>query len=196
MSVAGEFVRLSYAGPEPDPLTNLRLQKLLYYAQGWSFAIRGSNLFPEKFQARQFGPVIGPVYSASGRGKGVIGEKEFAGAPALDDEEAKFVRAVWEAYSPFSASSLSRKAREEAPWRDAWGDRPADFAGAVPMPAEAIFDYFVRQPVPGPIADHKQHLRELEQLARERLAAAPPLDLDAFAAMAAGGKRPARAKKP
>lgn len=29
-------MKLSLSGPEKDPLTNLRLQKLLYYAQAWS----------------------------------------------------------------------------------------------------------------------------------------------------------------
>jgi uncharacterized phage-associated protein len=186
-SVACEFVRLSYAGAEPDPLTNLRLQKLLYYAQAWSLAVRGASLFPEKIQARRSGPVVRPVQSALARvvGDGVVGPKDLASAPPLDEEESAFVRAVWEAYRPFSASSLSEATREEAPWRQAWGERAAADAGAETIPAEAIADYFSRRPVPGPIAAHKRWRQEQERLARERLEAMPPLDFDAFAAMAA-----------
>ena len=51
LSVAKELVRLSFAGDEKDPLTNLRLQKLLYYAQAWSLVLRESELFPEEIEA-------------------------------------------------------------------------------------------------------------------------------------------------
>ena len=40
-----------------DPVTNLKLQKLLYYVQGWHLALKGQPAFPERLEAwmRQMG---------------------------------------------------------------------------------------------------------------------------------------------
>jgi hypothetical protein len=38
MAVASFLIHLAVAEAEPDFLTHLRLQKLLYFAQGWSLA--------------------------------------------------------------------------------------------------------------------------------------------------------------
>src|SRR5258708_40323860 len=70
LSVAKELVRLSFAGDEKDPLTNLRLQKLLYYAQAWSLVLRESELFPEEIQAWRWGPVVPAVYDKLPDGQG------------------------------------------------------------------------------------------------------------------------------
>jgi len=39
-------------------LSNLKLQKLLYYAQAWHLALYGISLFDEEFEAWIHGPVI------------------------------------------------------------------------------------------------------------------------------------------
>ena len=44
IGVARDLVRLAADEPEPDHLTHMRLQKLLYYVQGWSLAIRNGPL--------------------------------------------------------------------------------------------------------------------------------------------------------
>lgn len=113
LSVARELVKLSLSGDEPDPLTNLRLQKLLYYAQAWSLVIRESELFSDELEAWGQGPVVPAAYHALSDGP--IRVEAFAGAPVLRDEEAEFVRRLWEAYSPYSALQLSKMVREEAP---------------------------------------------------------------------------------
>ena len=43
-------------------ISNLKLQKLLYYAQGFHLAIFGGPLFPESIEAWQHGPVVPEVY--------------------------------------------------------------------------------------------------------------------------------------
>jgi uncharacterized phage-associated protein len=58
---ANFFIDLSLHNEE-DPMTNLRLNKLLYFAQGCSFAKRGVPLFCEDFRAWKFGPVVPVVY--------------------------------------------------------------------------------------------------------------------------------------
>ena len=46
---------------EGEPISNLQLQKILYYIQK-EFLTRGTEAFSDEFQAWQFGPVIPCVY--------------------------------------------------------------------------------------------------------------------------------------
>ena len=47
---------------DADLISNLKLQKLLYYAQGCYLAIKGKPLFFEKILAWAHGPVVNEVY--------------------------------------------------------------------------------------------------------------------------------------
>lgn len=46
-----------------ERITHLKLQKLLYYAQGISLALHDKAIFKEKIEAWQHGPVVKEVYS-------------------------------------------------------------------------------------------------------------------------------------
>lgn len=56
--VAQHLIRLAEFEEEPDYLTHLRLQKLLYYVQAWSMAMRSRPMFPERIEAWGHGPVV------------------------------------------------------------------------------------------------------------------------------------------
>jgi len=119
IDVAGEFILLAGAEEEPELMTNLRLQKLLYYAQGWSLAIRGKELFSDPLEAWPFGPVVPAVYRKfKVHGAGAIPAVNVR-APNLEPEEKELVGRVWETYKVYSAISLSKMTHEEAPWKDA-----------------------------------------------------------------------------
>jgi uncharacterized phage-associated protein len=45
-----------------DPITNLKLQKLLYYSQAWFLALHDKELFREDFEAWVHGPVLPSQY--------------------------------------------------------------------------------------------------------------------------------------
>jgi uncharacterized phage-associated protein len=186
ISVAKELVRLSFSGFEADPLTNLRLQKLLYYAQAWSLLLRGSELFPEDLQAWQHGPVVPDVYRAlpDGQGAKLIDVNAFAGVPELQEEEAEFVRCVWEAYNGFSAICLSKMTHKEAPWRNAWGDRPWDGTGSDPISMNDLEDFFSKQSMPAPLAEHEHLRRKRDEEAYRQLSQMPALDANLLAAAA------------
>ena len=47
-----------------DPVTNLKLQKLLYYVQGWNLALRDEPAFPDRLEAWIHGPVQPGVYGS------------------------------------------------------------------------------------------------------------------------------------
>lgn len=57
-------------------ISNLKLQKLVYYAQAWYLGIYGTSLFEEDFEAWVHGPVIPALYREY---------KEFACKPILKE---------------------------------------------------------------------------------------------------------------
>lgn len=57
------FLIVRYGGPSYD-LTNLRLNKLLYFIHGWALTSRPDGLVRNHFIAWEHGPVIRPVYDA------------------------------------------------------------------------------------------------------------------------------------
>ena len=65
IDVANFFVDLANSDPD-DCMTNLRVNKLLYFAQAWSVVRRNKPLFEEDMQAWKYGPVVPEVYTAFG----------------------------------------------------------------------------------------------------------------------------------
>jgi uncharacterized phage-associated protein len=120
IEVSRFLIHLAAAEEEPEFLTHLRLQKLLYYAQGWSLALRGKSLFSSRIEAWKHGPVVRSVYR-------VFADYDWqpihpGGVPeaeGLTAEEQDFLVALWERYKPFSASKLREMTHAEAPWCDA-----------------------------------------------------------------------------
>ena len=182
LSVAKELVKLSLSGEEADPLTNLRLQKLLYYTQAWSLIIRESELFSDEIEAWRHGPVVPAVYQVLRNTP--IHPDAFATAPDLQAEEANFVRHVWEAYNQYSALQLSRMTHAESPWRKAWGERPTDGSGNDPISVIDLEDFFGKQTIPAPLAAYGHELRKREEAAERELAEMAPLDIGRLMAAA------------
>jgi uncharacterized phage-associated protein len=181
LSVAKEFVRLAYEAEGDDPVTNLRLQKLLYYAQGWSLAARRSQLFPEYIRGWRNGPVVTEVWSKfTGGGGRQITPDDVADVPDAPDPIKAFVGTVWESYKDYSAIGLVGLTHAETPWKKAWGDRPADGRGNDEVQLEDMEDYFCAREVPAEVRAFERRMEEEERLAEEALAAMPPLNLARF----------------
>jgi len=121
--VADWFIR--FAHEVGDPITNLRLQKLVYYAQAWFLALHGRRLMPAEFQAWVHGPVCHPLYQRF-RGYAWNPIVEPVDAPALPAEVETHLREIMEVYGGYSAWDLERLTHAEAPWQAARGDLPPD----------------------------------------------------------------------
>ncbi len=115
LEAAGYLVFESY-GNKMRSLTPLKLQKLLYLAQGWSYVWDNRPLFDEEFQAWQYGPVNVEVYNHFKRyGRGEIPIEE--SICALSDKDVQdTLTAVWRDYSDCSASELVELTHTEGPW--------------------------------------------------------------------------------
>ena len=119
LDIADYLLTLAAAEEEPDYLSPMRLQKLLYYAQAWSLANRDHALFREEIEAWTHGPVVRKVYACfADSGNAPISP---TGNPTnLDEDDQEFVRSVWEAYKGFSATALRNMTHKEAPWIEAY----------------------------------------------------------------------------
>jgi len=100
-----------------DPL---KLQKLLYYAQGFWLGLHGEPLFHDQFEAWPHGPVVPHVYHHFKRyGSSPIdppSEKEFAWT-AIDEEVEDFLDEVWDEFGRYSGWALRNMTHDEQPWK-------------------------------------------------------------------------------
>ena len=120
--VADYFIRRSdlEAG---DVLTHLKLQKLLYYAQGWHLALYGVPLFEASLEAWEHGPVCPEVWKRfKEKSWNPILPSETSEYPdsEINQETMDFLSEVWDVYGQFSAKRLEEMTHEEQPWRDAF----------------------------------------------------------------------------
>lgn len=99
-----------------DTISNLKLQKMMYYQQGFHLAYFGTPLFDEDIVAWQYGPVVPSVYKEykSFESNSISTSRE--GISLSDDEEELFNN-VYEEYNRFSAVALMKMTHEESPWK-------------------------------------------------------------------------------
>ena len=106
---------------EKKPISNKKLQKLLYYAQAWSLVLCKEKLFKDKIEAWVHGPAIRNVY---------IEYKEFGFNPIQKEIETdkinkipekikKFLDKVWRVYGKLDAVYLEQLTHSEKPWQEA-----------------------------------------------------------------------------
>lgn len=127
-------------------ITPMKMQKLLYFLQGWHLAIIGEPVIEEKFSAWQYGPVEENLYHML---------KKYRGMPItayLTDEDSqqafvvantaemfhKILDMVWRKYSIFSALQLSAMTHEQGtPWDDVYNHSTSPY-----ISNDKIKDYF------------------------------------------------------
>jgi uncharacterized phage-associated protein len=128
-AVARYFLWLAASEPEDEPVTHLRLQKLMYYAQGWSLGSRGVPLFDGVIEAWQHGPVVREVYPRfADYGGEPIPRSEAQESEELTVADRALVQWVWDRYGCYSASELRRRTHGEPPWLRARGSAPENAA--------------------------------------------------------------------
>lgn len=121
IQIAGYFIQKANAKTEND-LTNLKLQKILYLAQGKYLGQHGVNspLFEEPIEAWQLGPVVRDVYnafSACGASPITVLDIPDAALVAPAQSVAKHLDAIWDKYGIYSASYLVELTHKQAPWK-------------------------------------------------------------------------------
>jgi len=99
-------------------MTNMKLQKMLYYQQGFHLAYFGTPLFDEDIEAWMYGPVVPSIYEeykSNGR-NGIEPNRELAFSFEQKKELALF-NEVCKVYGAYSAIGLMNMTHEEMPWK-------------------------------------------------------------------------------
>lgn len=102
-----------------DVITNLKLQKLLYYAQAWYLAEKDKPIFSEDFQAWISGPVLPSQYHRF---------KKYEWRPILEEDLKIAINnpsiinhldEVVDCFGVETAASLEKMTHNELPWQEA-----------------------------------------------------------------------------
>ncbi|MBI4187360.1 MAG: SocA family protein [Chloroflexi bacterium] len=104
---------------EGDFISNLKLQKLLYYAQGFHLAMFDEPLFDETIEAWAHGPVVRRVYSEyADFGANPIPRP--ANLEPLGKDTEDFLNEIYGVFGQYSAWKLREMTHDEPPWKDSY----------------------------------------------------------------------------
>ncbi len=102
----------------PEPLDKLKVQKLLYYAQGLHLALFETPLFKESILRWDKGPVVSEVRNHLNRHKGNTVELPSDTPHKLDSVSIDFLNKIANAFNSHSAWHLVELTHSESPWLD------------------------------------------------------------------------------
>jgi len=124
-----------------EVLTNLKLQKLAYYAQAWWLAQKGEPLFAEDFQAWVHGPVLPSQYRRfrDFQWRPLLVDVQ---RPALPAEVASYLTQIVDVFGTETAVSLELMTHRERPWLEARGDLAADAASTARISKDTMLTYY------------------------------------------------------
>lgn len=124
-----------------ETISNLKLQKMLYYLQGFFIAVFDKKLFEEPIEAWQYGPVVRDVYFHFKEfGQNSISLEKNEEIITLESEEEALFRDVMEEYGQFSAIKLMNMTHEELPWKKTFNESPQG-----EISCELLKEYFKTQ---------------------------------------------------
>ncbi len=99
-----------------DNISNLKLQKLVYYAQGFHLALMDKPLFDEPIIRWQHGPVVESLYHMYKKyGDRLIPKPQGMNFEIYTSEVKELLNDVYEIFGQFSAWKLRNMTHEEPP---------------------------------------------------------------------------------
>jgi uncharacterized phage-associated protein len=128
-----------------EPISNLKLQKLLYYCQAWYLARYGRPLFGERIEAWVHGPAVPPVYgSFKGWAWQPIGDDP--GRVQLPSKEVRdHVDEILTKYGPLTPIHLEQLTHREEPWKAARVGLADDEPSSHVISHASMRDFYRRQ---------------------------------------------------
>jgi uncharacterized phage-associated protein len=113
---------IALAHERGEGVNNMKLQRLMYYAQAWHLARYDRPLFDAKLEAWISGPVVPSIYWRF-KPFGIRELSVPAGARLLDARTAAFLDEIASEYLPLDEWALGNMSSREAPWLNARGGR-------------------------------------------------------------------------
>ena len=138
IDIAQWFINKSFEDTQENGgeyITHLKLQKLLYYAQGCYGAMKDKPLFPEKIYNWAHGPVVADLYDKFKH----YGDRGITKCKVveIDAETEGILREVYNVFGQYSAWGLRNMTHNEDPWKNTQSGEEITF--------ESIVDYFKRE---------------------------------------------------
>lgn len=123
LSVANAFIEL--ARREGQALTNMQLQKLVFFAHGYVLAFLDKPLTNDPVKAWTFGPVYTALYNSLRHyGRNEVCETfplQESESITANSQEMQVITSVWNAYKLHKASQLVNISHNVgSPWAQVW----------------------------------------------------------------------------
>ena len=107
--VVADYFLLRVDPTEGDTISNLKLQKLCFYAQAWALALRDRALFENECEAWAHGPVVPELYDRfKHNGWQAIDPTDLKTDPlsSLSDEDIELLDTVWDKFKSLKVADL------------------------------------------------------------------------------------------
>jgi uncharacterized phage-associated protein len=131
----------AYILEQMGPVSAMKLQKLVYYAQAWSLVWEDRPLFRERVEAWAHGPVVPELYHEH-RGQFDVRGWPRGDAARLCAADRETVDAVLGYYGNRNAQVLSDWTHSEEPWRRARAGLPDGERGHAEIPLDSMMEYY------------------------------------------------------
>lgn len=141
LDVARYFIHLSNEAKKP--ITNKKLQKLVYYSQAWSLVLNNKKLFKEPIEAWVHGPAVRELYvQYKNFGFNPINEEIDISSIKIATEDKKLLDEVWDVYGKLDAGYLEMLTHSEKPWQDARSGLQSYESSEVEIKPKAMKDFY------------------------------------------------------
>lgn len=123
---------INYSNDAGYGITNLKLQKLLYFVQAYFFIKKGKPCFRDSIEAWNFGPIVPSVYREYKRYGGfyvfsvetyidslTLKRKKFEDN-VISVEDKKLIDEVIDTFAEYSNSRLTDLVHGQTPWQEAY----------------------------------------------------------------------------
>ena len=134
LNVARYFIVRAYEDGIEAEMTNMKVQKLLYYTQCLHLALYDEPSFDEVIQAWRYGPVCPPAYrfySEFEANQLPIPSKE--SLLQIPKEKKKLLEEIWEYFGGYQLDRLSGMTHLEFPWKKARKGLPPQASSTEPI---------------------------------------------------------------
>ncbi|HEY9600247.1 MAG TPA: type II toxin-antitoxin system antitoxin SocA domain-containing protein [Allocoleopsis sp.] len=134
LNVARYFIVRAYEDGIEAEMTNMKVQKLLYYAQSLHLALYDEPLFDEEIQAWRYSPVCPPAYRFYSEFEAKqlpIPSKEFL--LEIPDRNRELLEEIWGYFGGYHAYRLSDMTHFEFPWKKARKGLPPQASSTEPI---------------------------------------------------------------
>ncbi|MGA9377785.1 MAG: type II toxin-antitoxin system antitoxin SocA domain-containing protein [Phormidium sp.] len=134
LKAAKYFIIRAYEDGIDAHITNMKVQKLLYYAQSLHLAMYNEPLFAEEIQAWRYGPVCPIAYRFYNEFEAKqlpIPSKEFL--LELPSDKKELLEEIWTYFGGYHAYRLSDMTHGEFPWKKARKGLPPEASSTEPI---------------------------------------------------------------